>query len=243
MAKKNMAMRILCAYAVALLVLQVLLVMASWVASIYVDGVYALLAPRGIRWMCSSIVDNFASAPLAPSLMALMTVSLMQRSGVYGIFSDRLSLRKRRAAHVTAAVGATILLVFSLLLFLPNAVLLSAFGTISHSSLAHGWYGLLVLYVSAISLVYGYASGCISSMADILDGGTPLAAQFGSYLLLAFLASQLVGALGYTELLRAMGDDGIWMETLSIVLYYAPLAAYIFLPQMSRTPHSSHSGD
>lgn len=243
MIRESVKSRFLHTYAMVMLCMHAMLLFASWAASIYVDDINPLLAPRGIRWMCSSIEQNFVSAPVAPALMVLMAFSVLCQSGMFSIFKDSMSLKKRRALHVTIVVAICIMVIFSLLLFMPNAILLSAFGTISHSAFTKGLFGLAVMYVIVVSAVYGYTSGRISSMSDVVESCASIFSSVGSYIVVLFVVSQFVGALHYTSLLHAMGDDGKWMDILSNALYYMPLAVYFLLAHTSLIPHSSHSGD
>lgn len=213
------------AYALAIFFAYAVLLLSSWVASIYVDSINALLSPRGIRWMCSSVMDNFSNAPLAVSLMALMAFSVMRKSGICDMSQEHMTMKKKNALRITLAVALVILVLFSLLLFMPNAILLSAFGTISHSAFSHGWPGLLALFVVVVSSVYGYVSGNFSSVGDIIEAHVDLLASSGSVFVCMFLASQFVGAIGYTSVMSSLGDNGsIWTSGLSVVLYYLPLA-------------------
>lgn len=217
------------AYAMLVLMVYAVLLLSSWVVSIYVDEVNALLSPRGIRWMCSSVVSNFASAPLAASIMIMMAVGVVRKSGVKGISLSRMTMKKKAALRITSVMAIVIMALFSLLLFSPNAVLLSAFGTISNSSFSHGWLGLLVLYVIVISSVYGYTSGHFCNMGDIIEAHATLFSYAGSIFVCLFLSSQLVCAIDYTAVMEVMGDDGTWRDVISALVYYTPLAISLML--------------
>ena len=68
MAYKDHIRRVLRYYYWGVVILLLLLLLSSWLLGIYVDGVQGLLSPRGIRWMCSNIVPNFASVHRAKIL-------------------------------------------------------------------------------------------------------------------------------------------------------------------------------
>ncbi|MDE5550332.1 MAG: hypothetical protein K2I99_03105, partial [Bacteroidaceae bacterium] len=126
MSYKDYIRRILRCYYWSIVVLLLLLLLASWVLSIYVEGVQGLLTPRGIRWMCSNIVPNFVTVHLAEILLGVMAISVLCESGIIRTLCGRVSLKQQRALLMTGGVGVFVLGLFSLLLFLPNAVLLSA---------------------------------------------------------------------------------------------------------------------
>ena len=142
-------------------------------------------------------------------------------------FTRRPSLKQRRAALITLTAAVALLILFSLLLILPHAVLLSAFGTISHSALAHGWYGLLALYLIVISNIYAYTSGRLYTLADFLQAHTSLIRSISPYFILLFLSSQLVACLDYTALLTFLGMPSHVQALLTYILYYLPLVLYL----------------
>ena len=132
---KQFIRKVLSGYLLGIISMLICLLFASLVLSIYVDGVEGLLTPRGIRWMCSSIVSNFASLPLAQIFLGLMAISVLRESGIFSTLSGHISMKQRRALQMTGIVALLVVVLFLLLIFMPDAVLLSAFGTISHSAL------------------------------------------------------------------------------------------------------------
>ena len=223
----------------------VVLLFASWVISIYVDGVEGLLTPHGIRWMCSSIVSNFTSVPLAQIILGLMALSVLRESGIFLTLRGHVSLKQKRALQITGVFVLIILCLFSLLLLLPNAVLLSAFGTYSHSAFSKGMYGLMACLAIFVGNVYGYTSGKLVSTLDFLRAHTAIFSTVANCFIFLFLASQFVGCLHFTGILTLLGDsDGIGLFVLKILLYGVPLLLYVVLAflQNAFNPHFSHSG-
>lgn len=209
--------------------LLILLFLASWVLSIYVDGVEGLLTPRGIRWMCANIIPNFATVHLAKILMGLMAMSVLRESGFLTVLRHRSSLKQRRALQITTVSSLIVLSLFSLLLLLPDAVLLSAFGTIENSAFSKGLDGLLVLLVIFVGNVYGYTSGRFTTMHDFVRAHVSIFSAVANYFVMLFLASQLVACLDFTGILTLMGDDGTALYLLKGVLYNGTLLLYILL--------------
>ena len=144
MAYKDHIRRVLRYYYWGVVILLLLLLLSSWLLGIYLDGVQGLLTPRGIRWMCSNIVPNFASVHWAKILLGVMAVGVLNESGIFRTLRGHISLKQQRALLITGGVVVFVLSLFSLLLFLPNAVLFSAFGTFSHSAFSKGFYGLVM---------------------------------------------------------------------------------------------------
>lgn len=229
MAYKNLIRRILQGIFWSVSVLLVALLFVSWVLSIYVDGVQGLLTPHGIRWMCANIVPNFASAPLAKMLLGIMALSVLRESGILRTMRRHLSLKQKRALQITAVSSLLLILLFSLLLFLPNAMLLSAFGTVSHSAFSKGFYGLLMCFTIFVGNVYGYTSGRFVTIRDFVQAHVSIFSPLANYFVLLFLASQLVQCLDFTGILPLMGDNGQVLFWLKGILYNVPLLLYILL--------------
>jgi p-aminobenzoyl-glutamate transporter AbgT len=229
MHKQSIIRRILQCYFVGIALSFVVLLFASWVLSIYVDGVEGLLTARGIRWMCSNIVPNFAAVPLAKRLMEMMALSVLLESGIFRTFRGHISLKQKRALQITGISVLVVVGLFSLLLFLPNAVLLSAFGTISHSAFSKGLHGLLVCLVIFLGNVYGYTSGQFTTLHHFVHAHVAIFSTVANYFVILFLASQLVGCLDFTGILPLLGDDGTGLFVLKGILYNIPLLLYFLL--------------
>jgi p-aminobenzoyl-glutamate transporter AbgT len=118
---------------------------------------------------------------------------------------------------------------FSLLLFLPNAVLLSAFGTFSHSAFSKGFYGLLMCFAIMVGNVYGATVGRFVHMRDFVQAHVSIFSTLASYFVIVFLASQFIGCLEFTGILALLGDDGTALHLLRGFLYNLPLLLYILL--------------
>lgn len=212
-----------------ILIALVLLFFISWVLSIYVDGVQGLLTTRGIRWVCINIVPNFSTVHIAKMMLGLMAVSVLRASGILRAFRSHISLKQRRALQITGVSVVVVLSLFSLLLLLPDPVLLSAFGTIHNSAFSKGFFGLLRCLGIFIGNVYGYTSGRFTTMRDFMQAHASLFAAMPNYFVMLFIASQLVNCLNYTCILPLLGDDGTILYLLKGFLYNGSLLLYILL--------------
>lgn len=229
MTYKDHIRRILRVFFYSIVVALVLVLFVSWVASIYVEGVEGLLTARGIRWMCSSIVPNFAAVHLAKIFLGLMAISVLRESGIMHTLRGRISLKQKRALQITGAAVLMVLGVFALLLLLPNAVLLSALGTFHNSAFSKGGYGLLMCLAIFVGNVYGYTSGRFLVMRDFVHAHTSILSTVANYFVFLFFASQLVGCIEFTGILPLLGDDGTALYLLRGLLYNVPLLLYVLL--------------
>lgn len=212
-----------------ILVALVLLLFISWVLSVYVDGVQGLLTTRGIRWMCVNIVPNFSSVHIAKLLLGLMALSVLRASGILRAFHSHISLKQRRALQITGVSVVVVLILFSLLLLLPDPVLLSAFGTLHNSAFSKGFFGLLACLAIFVGNVYGYTSGRFTTMRDFMQAHASLFAAIPNYFVMLFMASQLVNFLDYTGILPLLGDNGTVLYILKGLLYNGTLLLYVLL--------------
>lgn len=226
---KDYIRRILKCYFWGIVGMLFLLLFASWVASIYVEGVEGLLTPRGIRWMCVNIIPNFASVHLAKMLLGLMAISVLRESGIIATLRGHISMKQKRALQITGISVLIVLCLFSLLLFLPKAILLSAFGTFHNSAFSKGLDGLLMCLVILIGNVYGYTSGRFLTMRDFVHGHVSIFSTLANFFVILFFASQLIGCIEFTGILPLLGDDGTAVYWLRGLLYNIPLLLYILL--------------
>lgn len=148
--------RIVTLVAALLLLLQVLLVMVSWLLSAtMVSGVRPLLSAEGLRWFAG----HFSMMLLTPQLSWLLLLSMswgcLQSSGLLSVFSGQYSYRQRLGLRVVAVLVALALLVVLLLTVTPHAVLLSATGGLWPSPFSAALIPLLAFLVAVISSSYG----------------------------------------------------------------------------------------
>ncbi len=184
-----------------------LLAVASWLGSIYIDpGIQNLLSADGLRWMTANIIPNLEHAPWMPTLLTLLTLSVCIESGLAEALRRSLrsrkhraevSLRNRRALQWTALLCLLLILTALALTFLPPAPLLSAYGTFRGSPLQQGVLavGLSILFFTAWT--YGALSGRILSIADLARAAAYLPARFSPALLSLVLAAQVIAQLDY----------------------------------------------
>lgn len=216
-------------YFVGIVIMLIVLLFASLVLSIYVDGVEGLLTPRGIRWICSNIMTNFASVPLAHILLGLMAISVLRESGILAISSSRISMKQKRALQITFIAVLVVIALFLLLILMPDAVLLSAFGTLRNSALSKGAFGLVACLAILVGNVYGYTSGKFVSIRDYVQAHVSVFSTLGGFFVLLFLSSQFIGCIEFAGILPLLGDDGNMLAVLKGLLYDVPLILYILL--------------
>lgn len=126
--------KILAYIAIVLGVLEIVLVLASWMLSVLLpdSGIRSMLDGEGIRWFFGGFVDMLAGPVLVWILLLSIAVGCFYGSGLACVFRSGYSLRYRERIALTL-VGILLLVyagAFGLLAFIPHAVLLSASGHI-----------------------------------------------------------------------------------------------------------------
>ena len=119
-------------------------------------------------------MPNFASAPLAKIICALIAISGIKDCGILSAFSGHVSLKQRHALIITSVAIVILMACIAILAWLPGSILLSAFGTVEGAPLQKGWYGVTIITILIISSMYGYTSSRFARMSDWLQAHTSL---------------------------------------------------------------------
>ena len=148
-----------------LLLLQVITVLVSWVwGSVILDtNVSSLLTADGVRWFCSSLVDNVRSPLLIYILLIGLTAGQVKRSKILADLASFSTLPSFQRKAMTVALWeiAAILVVVAYLTLAPHAVLLSALGTLFPSSFSAFLVPLLCTMAGVASIRTVEKSGAV----------------------------------------------------------------------------------
>ena len=162
-------MKRLCAIlSITLLVLQVLIVPASWIISAVApsSGVHSLISEGGIRWLVGQYSDNVSTSVLVYIIIAFISYNMFVNSGLLSaiISKSKLSMQQKFALRVMAVVLILFITALAYLTITPHAVLLSVTGNLFPSSFSDGLIPLLCFEVFILSLIYGIFGGTITSI-------------------------------------------------------------------------------
>ena len=158
----------------AILLLQMLLFVVSWViaAAMPDNTVHSLLGNEGIRWFFGSFVSNVATKPLVWMLVVAMAWGTIVQSGITKALLKRkkpLAYRQRfalRAVIVELLIAAVIIL---LLAFVPNAALRSVTGQLFPSSFSRSLIPILAFCTIVMAATYGLLSGAMRGIVDVFN--------------------------------------------------------------------------
>lgn len=109
-----------------------------------------------------------------------------------------LSRREVRALRTSVVVGSCYALLVVLATFSPWSILRSAEGGLIHSPFMEGILLLLSFGLGLMGMTYGFVSGRYHTDGDVVEGLTSSVRLMGSYLVIAFFASQLLACLEYS---------------------------------------------
>lgn len=159
---------------------QLLLMIVSWLlaAAIPTSGVRSLLSSEGLRWFLGHFSDVLGTSVLLCLLLLLMAYGCLRGCG---ILHFKTSYRQSRALAIMLLLLAVYVGVIVLLTMIPQAVLLSATGSLWPSPFSAAICPLFAFGITLLSAVYGYVAGSYHNMSDVyqslIDGvrdGAPL---------------------------------------------------------------------
>ena len=159
---------------------QLLLMIVSWLlaAAIPTSGVRSLLSSEGLRWFLGHFSDVLGTSVLLCLLLLLMAYGCLRGCG---ILHFKTSYRQSRALAIMLLLLAVYVGIIVLLTMIPQAVLLSATGSLWPSPFSAAICPLFAFGITLLSAVYGYVAGSYHNMSDVyqslIDGvrdGAPL---------------------------------------------------------------------
>ena len=224
------------------IILLLLLVLFSWIASVYGvalpsgDVMPSLLGSDSLRWFVRHSIDTIASAPIVEVLLLLIMIGAMRSCGLtrhLGYLArerKRLPLthRQQHAARIAWVVFGVILLMVLSGVMLPNGNLLSVTGHIAGGPLSRGWLFLLCIMVCVPCLVYGCIAGLWHTEGEIIDALASEIARCSGYFVTLIVASQLMAALHYVGLFELLGADSLFVWAFTFFIYTMPLFLFLF---------------
>ena len=209
---------------IALLCLILLHAIISWIGDIYGWGLNNLFSQAGIRWSVTYFIPNISCAPFAEFLAALIAMSVLTESGIFSAFTKKASLKQQRALSLAMVVLVIIIVVLACMVLLPNAVLLSPFGTLTDSPFSEGLFGLLCVTVIIVGNVYGLSSGRFFNLADTIKAHVSLVTPCLSCFLSMMLTAVLMESMTYSNIIMV---PSTLFSVVSWCLYLIPFVAQL----------------
>lgn len=178
-----------------LFVLQIAVVMGSWVASVLYPelAIRSMFVGESVRWFWSTLADNMSSTILVWLLLSGAMAELFVGGGLSkAIVSYKQTTDyERMALMVVAWELVAMFMVLFLLAFVPHAVLLSALGTITPNSYLDSFVIMLIVGVCIMSLTYGMVTGRYASFVDAYGAAASGVATTAPLVIVYLLAAEL----------------------------------------------------
>ena len=205
----------------------VLLALFTWTASVYGMDVVNLLSADGIRWMFANVMNNIALPPLAMILLCLMALSAVEGSGLLDAIRGRTNAKQKNALVITLVVLIIFAVAIACMTFLPSALLLNPLGTLSQSPFTRGLPAVTFIVIIICADIYGYTSGRLLTIADVVKADTQLIADIASYFLSFIIIAQMVACFDYSEVFQLCPDGDTWFLVFKHVVYLLPLLLHL----------------
>ena len=153
--------------ALVLLCAWVLLVLFSWIfTALHPTSPFrSLLSAEGIRWLFGHNVATLTTPVLTWIVMGTMAYGPLQASGLCRLHFP-LGIRERFSLRLVTAEVVAAVFIMALLTLLPQPVLLSATGQVSHSSFLASLVPVVCLTLAVAGLTYGLSLGTIKGLAE-----------------------------------------------------------------------------
>ena len=209
---------------IGLLGLILLHAIISWIGNIYGWGLNNLFSQAGIRWTVANFIPNISQAPFAEIMLGLVAIGVATESGIFSAFGKNASLKQQRALSLAMLVLVLLVIIQASMVLIPNAILLSPFGTIADSPFSQGFYGILCVTVIIVSNVYGLSSGRFFSLNDTIKAHVSLMTKCLPCFLSTILTAVLMGAVAYSHLMDVFS---LTFALFSWVLYLLPFVAQL----------------
>lgn len=219
------------------LLLLLLLVLFSWVGSVYglilPDGTLLpnLLGPDSVRYFVRHGMEHIAAAPIVEVLLILLMFGAVEQSGLWNhlmsVFRLRpaSSLTRRHSYALRVSVVVFVICVAIVLMGIvgPRGNLLSVTGSIAGGPFSCGWLLLLAVSIVLSSICYGVMSGMWCSGPEVISSITSVIARRSDYFVVLIVVSQLMAAVQYLGLYQLLGWGDVGISLFTLLVYGLPL--------------------
>ena len=177
------------------IVLQILVILGSWFVTVMFPTlpVRSMLSSEGIRWFLGQYTSNLASPLLVWLVLAGMTYGALRSSGLSRaiMYFSNISYRQLFALKVVVAELIFFAIVFFLMTFLPQAILLSVTGEFFPSSFSRSLIPIVCFLLTLFSITYGLINTSFTSLTDIFNSLTSGITAISPWLVIYVFVIQL----------------------------------------------------
>lgn len=187
---------------VGLIVLQVVMILGSWLYAALnpESGVRSMLSSEGIRWAFGGYIHQMQSPLLVWLLLGGMAYGSLRHSRFVESFRT-MRYRQRVALRFSLSTLVVYLSVVAFFAFAPHAILLSVNGDLFPSAFSDAAVPLLCFGVILMSVVYGVMAGSFPSVPSVFNALVAGVSSFVPLIIVYLLASHLIYILSYILML------------------------------------------
>ena len=158
---------------IAVALTQLLLFLVSWliVAASPETTIRSLLSSEGFRWFFGSFVYNVTTPPLAWIIVAAMAYGAIKDSAIMKTWRKgrgEWTYRQTFAFRIVLVQIFAFALFIALVAFIPHAPLLSATGSLQHSSFLHSIIPVTAAAMTLAAGTFGMLTATTRSLADVV---------------------------------------------------------------------------
>lgn len=182
--------------ALTLLVAWIMLVLLSWILTALnpTADLRSLLSAEGIRWLFGRFVYTLSSPLLIWLVLGVMAYGPLTESQLFRLRRP-LGVKERFALRVVMLELTIVVVIMALLTLLPQPLLLTATGTVNHSSFLHCLVPVTCVTLIIAGLTFGVGAGKIDGLAgayNSLEAGFRSGGHlFVFYVLIVLLCSTI----------------------------------------------------
>lgn len=189
--------KVLARVAGALCVVQLLLMLGSWLLTAAMPDVFvrSLLSAEGIRWFFGQFQYNMASPLLVWLVVCSIARGCYSRSGIQRF--NHQEYRQRFALGVACFAFVGFVVIMLVLTLLPHAILLNVMGGLVPSSFTQCLIPYCAFACAVVSCIFGVTSGKMKGVEGVFEAMTSGIAWGAPYFILYILGAQLYYSVTY----------------------------------------------
>lgn len=194
--------RIMATVVMLLALAQGLLFLVSWliVAASPETNIRSLLSNEGIRWFFGTFVDNVATPPLVWIVLLAMAKGAADGSTLLLTWKKGRSAwtyRQTFAFRIVLVQMLLFVLFIAIVAFVPHAPLLSATGSLAHSSFSRSIIPICAGAVTIAAITFGLLTATMGSVEDVVKSLVKGVADAAPLVVLYVFAVELWFSLAY----------------------------------------------
>ena len=199
----QMKNKILAWLSVVLLIVEVVLVVGSWLYAALnpESGVRSLFSSEGIRWAFGGYIHQMQSPLLVWLILAGMAYGSLRHSRLSQSF---FSSRYRQLVALRFSLGTLVLYLsfVAFFAFAPHAILLSVTGNLFPSAFSDAVIPLFCFGIILMSVVYGVMSGSFPSVPSVFNALVAGISAIAPIIILYLLTTHLIYILLYISVFQ-----------------------------------------